>query len=242
MRKVLVRILAAIALAGTASPSQAAILNLMGSGTVCSYYVVGGKSFCQEIYNGPMTAQIGINVLADVPAGPGSFLLTNSAIDPFGWVASTFEFTWASGSFVFEPLQGETISNMPARVENDYFGLDRLAIAAVSQINASGPTAAVWQTRSAGLERFTKDTSWLNSLAFPASEGLAPGEWNTSTFTDYSFVFDYYTESFTRYTGFSANATWESATVTTSVPEPGTLALLGLGLAGLGVARRKRAA
>jgi len=110
--------------------------------------------------------------------------------------------------------------------------------------------SGLWNTIFAGITADTT-TGFFNTvtnLHFLFNNGVTlPMAWTPNWGMAFSSNFDLdYTNSFGSH--FRANvAGWQSAVFTTyssavsaSVPEPGTLALLGIGLAGMGLARRRK--
>jgi len=63
--------------------------------------------------------------------------------------------------------------------------------------------------------------------------------WDKATLTPYSFAYASDTVEFSIWT-VSSPSNFDTFSVTSAVPEPATLALMGIGLAGMGFARKKR--
>ena len=186
------------------------------------------------------TGWVTIDVIAPGPSGRDSYIDSGNtlAFDHNGWVQSDFFIDWGNGSVSPAAMLGLTCSDMYAQVDN-HPSFDGL----INREYYSGTVGGITHLTSAQLTRAAMGTTaWLSDLSFDQSVGLAPGGSNSITFDDV-----FYTPTATgdvdyaSLVGYSGYFNLSSLTIrTTSVPEPGTLALFGLGIAGLlGMARRR---
>jgi hypothetical protein len=224
--------LVACLLSGRAAHAVPVIYDFAGTGSVCTY---ASDASCASTYDGAFTGTVTIDVLASGPSGADAFTNGSSlAYDYDGWAQSDFLIQWDSNSFNPGPVASQVSSDNYVQLANDFNGVDQV-FNRESYFGFDGSTNFY---SSAGLTRQSSDLSWMSDLSFPAGVGLAPGSgaFNQLNFSNYTH------KETGVYAGFSGLVNLSSLTArTTSVPEPGTLALFGLGLAGLGFRRRRRA-
>ena len=158
------------------------------------------------------------------------------------WVLTGYQLSWTgptSGSYVSGHVPGETGFTAHAEVFNDPVYGQELFASFNSESNV-GLTSAM---SSAQILRFTHSTTWLNGLSFPETAGLAPvspGFSNLLSFTDLGYTFDG-TGSVVAVRPGSMSGDFILTSMTVRpVPEPATLALVGLGMLGIRIARCRR--
>jgi len=223
--------LGACLLYGLAAQAVPLTYDFAGTGSVCTY---ASDASCASTYEGAITGSVTIDFLANGPSGADSFTNgTSLAYDYDGWLQSDFLIEWDGQSFNPGPLDSQIGSDNYVQLINGYIGAEQLH----NRENYHGFDGSTNVYSNAGLTRQSSDPSWLSDLTFPEGLGLAPGPgaFNQISFGQYSE-----TEAH-MYAGFSGYANLSALTVrSTSVPEPGTLVLFGLGLMGLGLFRHRR--
>lgn len=230
MRRLQALALSACLLFGASARAVPLIYDFEGTGTLCSY--VAG--WCTPVSEVTFTGSVLIDVLADGPNGSDGFVnpIETIAFDLEGWVYSEFYIQWDGGSFSSHPIPEGVMPTYRTTVVNtpDYDLLHNTV-----EWNDSDSGRYVF----AQLVRQTGDSSWLNGLTFE-DRGLAPP------------IGDYFPYNYLTFNNLimdpSGGQTGESGVVgqfsyfalrPTEVPEPATLSLFGLALAGLGIARRR---
>jgi hypothetical protein len=216
---------------GLAAHAAPVTYDFAGTGSVCTY---ASNASCASTYEGAFTGSVTIDVLASGPSGADSF--TNGATlayDYDGWAQSDFLIQWDGNSFNPGPVDSQVESDNYVQLINGVLGVDQVS----NRENYHGFDGSTDVYSGAVLTRQSSDTSWLPDISFPEGFGLAPGPnaFNQLTFSEYW-------ETAGVSAGFSGMVNLTSLTVrTASVPEPGTLVLLGLGLVGFGLRRQRRA-
>jgi len=216
---------------GLAAHAVPLTYDFAGTGSVCTY---ASDASCASTYEGAIFGSVTIDFLANGPSGPDSY--TNGvslAYDYDGWLQSDFLIQWDGHTFNPGPLDSQIASDNYVQLANGYIGAEQLHNREAYQ-GFDGSTNVY---SSASLTRQSSDPSWLTDLSFPEGLGLAPGPgaFNQVSFSEYAQM------ATGTYSGFSGVANLSSLTVrTTSVPEPATLVLFALGLAGVGLSRRRR--
>ena len=218
---------------GLAANAVPVIYDFAGTGSVCTY---ASDASCASTYEGAITGSVTIDFLADGPGGADSYSNGSSlAYDYDGWLQSDFLIEWDGHSFNPGPLDSQIGGDNYVQLVNGYIGAEQLH----NRESYHGFDGSTNVYSSASLTRQSSDPSWLTDLTFPEGLGLAPGPgaFNQVSFSEYAQM------ATGTYSGFSGVANLSSLTVrTTSVPEPATLALFALGLAGVGLSHRRRSA
>jgi hypothetical protein len=222
-------------LSGLTAQAVPVTFDFTGTGYVCTF---ASNADCASRYDGAFTGSVTIDVLADGPGGADSYTNGSSlAYDYNGWAQADFLIQWGSESFNPGPVSSQVSSDNYVQLANDYGHADYLAIRE-SYVGFDGSTDFY---SNALFTRQTGDLTWLSDLSIPEGLGFAPGPgaFNQINFNNSTRTTSEFSEV---YAGYSGLVDISSFTVrSTSVPEPGTLALLGLGLAGVGLCRRRRA-
>jgi PEP-CTERM motif len=240
-------VLAAVLFGASAPTSASTIFDITGVGCVSNYKITDGILAAGCL--GPIDQGFTLTgtVSIDVVGGPDGF-----SADPVGaagnsWVVSGYQLSWTgptSGSYVSGHIPAETDFTQHAEVYNDpAYGQELFAqIVSESQV---GFTSAL---SSASIIRLTQSTTWLNDLTFPEAAGLAPGPpgpraFNRISFDDVLWTSDPTTGAAVSVRPGSISGTFTLTSMTaqaTPVPEPATLALVGLGMLGTRMTRRRR--
>ena len=233
MNKLPLRMTALVAclFSGLAAHAVPLTYDFAGIGSVCTF---ASNASCASTFDGAFTGSVTIDVLANGPSGPDSFTNGSTlAYDYDGWLQSDFLIQWDGNSFNPGPVDSQIASDNYVQLANGHLGAEQL----FNREAYRGFDGSTNFYASAGLTRQSSDPSWLTDLTFPEGLGLAPGP---GAFNQLNF--GEYTQTETGvYAGFSGTANLSSFTVrATSVPEPGTLVLFGLGLIGLRLGRRNR--
>jgi hypothetical protein len=222
--------LATCLFSGVAAHAVPVTYDFTGSGSVCTYASNAG---CASTYTGAFTGSVTIDVLAAGPSGPDSYTDGSSmAYDFNGWAQTDFLIHWGGNSFNPSPVPAQTSSDNYVQLANDWGHADHLSMRE-SYFGSDGTTE---YSSIALLTRQTADLSWLTGLWIPQELGFAPGP---SAFNQ--ILFDNSTVSAGVYSGFNGRIDLSSFSARArSVPEPGSLALLVFGLAGIALVRRSR--
>jgi hypothetical protein len=248
-----VLVVASLTLCSVVANAVPVTYDFTGTGDLYTYTGTSNTSIhSSQTYTGWVT----IDVLAPGPSGDDSYICDGNctydyendvwspdgyATDYNGWVHSEFFIDWGSGSVSPGPVPGQYDAFMLARIHNAST-FDSIYNSAVY----GGAVGDTNYTSAAYLDRVTTDPTWLNGLVFDQSLSLAPASaagnnTNVIAFEDYSFTRNALTggHDWSGYWG-SVSLSSFTARTTSSVPEPGTLGLLGLALAGIGFTRRRR--
>lgn len=212
-------------LSGAAAQAVPVTYDFTGTGYTCTYETAGS---CTETYRGAFTGTVSIDVLASGPSGPDSNIQEVNASDYEGWVWSDFLIQWDGNVFDPDSVPGQTHSDHLTTVVN-YLTDGVTNREYYARLGSQNQHFAY-----AELIRMSNDPTWLSDLSFPVPD-LAPSGINRIAFSEAEYEAGIFT-------GFKGSITLSSFTPKpVSVPEPGTLALFGLGITGLAFARRRRA-